>query len=134
MKRKTPESAVLKACLDLLAWHKVWHVRLNTVGTRVMQYRSKAGDIRRGVIRGLPPGTADILAGPCVRWKCACCADKPHKIGIFSFLWIECKRADGKQTAEQKEFEIEALKHGHYYLVVRDVNELSAWLKDHGAI
>lgn len=124
MKRKTPESRVLKACLDLLAWHRVWHRRWNTGavknGTRFFRFGKK--------------GDADILAGPCVRWNCACCADKPHKIGIFSFLWIECKRADGKQTTEQKEFELEALKYGHYYLVVRDVKELSAWLKEHGAI
>lgn len=122
MKLKTPESGVLNACLGLLAAERIWHMRMNTTGTRVMRYQKKNGESRTGVIRGLTPGTADILATP----SCVMLNGNPE------VAWIECKSDSGKQSPEQIEFEKEVRKAGHLYVVVRSSDELKNWLTQRG--
>lgn len=142
MKQKVPESGVLRACLDLLAAEKIWHERRNV------------GAVKNGnrFIRFGVPGTADILAIPLVTVELICDADEPDtakswlvrwvagaRFNLWKWkqprpLWIECKSDTGKQTEKQAEFEREAKKAGHAYLLVRDSDELKAWLKANGAI
>lgn len=141
MRKRTPESGVLRACLDLLAVHKIWHERRNTGAMK---------DGKR-YIRFSRKGTADILATPkadhmvpakLMALAVATSSDSAeiHKpsghIGVMvpTMLWIECKAGKNKQSEDQIAFEKEVSMAGHHYLVVRDVNSLSAWLKEHGCI
>lgn len=116
----TPESGVLKACLDILAAHKIWHERRNIGAVR---------DGKRFVRFGRP-GTADIHATPMIRCPAPRC---PHP-AVCTTLWVECKSASGRQTGEQKEFEREAWNAGHFYLIVRKPEDLLTWLREHGVI
>lgn len=130
-KQKVAESGVLRACLDLLAAEKVWHLRMNTGAMKAGKRFTRFGR----------PGTADILASPTGPAR----SRRRHSNGtgpVFSIggitptvpkiLWIECKSDSGCQSEQQKEFQKEALKAGHHYLLVRDVDTLRDWLKAHG--
>lgn len=108
MRIKTPESGVLRACLDLLSAEHIWNCRMN-----VGAYKDGDYFLRFGF-----PGMADILAAP----LCS---------GIPTFLWIECKSDSGKQSAQQTRFMVEVSRQGHHYLLVRKPEELMAWLKLH---
>lgn len=118
---KVPESGVLRACLDLLAAEKIWHRRWNTGAVKAGKRFFRFGE----------PGDADILALPMIAntWCDYCAGDLE-----FQPLWIECKSDSGKQTKEQKEFELEVMNVGHKYLLVRDVDTLRNWLKERGVI
>ena len=110
-RKKTPESGVLRACLDLLEWQKIFHIRMNTGAMRIGDRFFRFGK----------PGTADIVAFP-------------RKNGQVLMLWIECKSANGRQSECQKEFEKQVSNEDHHYLLVRDVDTLRRWLKEHGVI
>jgi hypothetical protein len=121
--QKVPESGVLRACLDLLAAEKIWNMRMNTgamkVGTRFTRFGR--------------PGTADILAAPIVtKWYTPEQHGGLDKLGVEGpiFLWIECKSSTGKQSAQQKEFEAEALASCHRYLLARKPEDLIEWLEN----
>lgn len=126
MRKRTPESGVLKACLDLLAVHKIWHCRMNT------------GAVKDGIrfFRFGKKGMADILAVPrlSLEHNANPFANVSGTAWFATPLWIEAKADRGKQTEDQIAFEKEVSMAGHHYLVVRDVNTLSAWLKEHGCI
>lgn len=105
MKKQTPESSVLKACLDYLAAVHIWRTRMNTgamqVGNRFVRFGKN--------------GTADILATP---WK----------EGRQRILWVEAKALKGKQSEAQKDFQAEVETAGHDYVLVRDLDDLIGWL------
>lgn len=114
-KQKVPESGVLKACLQLLAYEHIFHRRWNSGSATVDN-----GDGTQRFFRFGSKGDGDILAAPLIR-------DVAH------FLWIETKSDTGRQTLEQKCFQryVEAM--GHTYLLVRDVCTLRDWLTEHEA-
>lgn len=134
MKLKVPESGTLRACLDLLAYEHIWHTRLNTTGTRIVYYKTKAGEERKGAIKGLKPGTGDILCTPWPHNKNGLHDCEAECCDIPSILWIETKSSTGTQREKQKEFQKEVEAAGHHYLLVRDVEELKTWLRVHGVI
>ena len=72
------------------------------------------------------PGMADILATPVIH--------PPDSWTEIAILWIECKAPNGTQSKLQREFQGDVELSGHKYLLVRDVNELAAWLKERKAI
>jgi hypothetical protein len=118
--QKVPESGVLRACLDLLAAEKIWHMRMNT-GAMSGSHKGK-----RWFVRYAKPGTADILAAHTGLHHCL-----DHGLErTAAFLWIECKGSHGRQTPEQELFEREVSEQGHHYLLVRDVETLRNWLKE----
>lgn len=119
VKIPTKESGVLRACLDLLAAEKIFHRRWNTGAV-------KAGN---RFYRFGKPGDGDILTTPMSRLKC----NDDHWNHLY-VLWIECKSDSGKQTEEQAAFEREVSEQGHHYLLVRDVDTLKQWLKEHGVL
>ena len=98
------ESAVLKACLELLRGRSIVHVCTNA---GLAWAKDGKGGVRP--IRQAEPGTADIIA--CVG-------------GVFTA--IECKRDDGKakQSADQVEYERRVVAAGGRYVVVRSAAEL----------
>src|SRR5215471_656856 len=101
VKPKTPESGVLRACLDLLAAEKIWHMRMNV------------GAVKNGhrFVRFGRPGTADILAAPSTPVSCCCGLDC---IGpLPEFLWVETKSDSGEQSQSQQEFQRDVERFGH---------------------
>jgi|SRR5215471_374475 len=127
MKPKTPESGVLRACLDLLAAEKIWHMRMNV------------GAVKNGhrFVRFGRPGTADILATPRTAQLFGPVESglgQPVKVEFVNHLWIETKSDIGKQSSAQKNFQHEVCKAGHQYLLVRKPEDLVLWLKEHGAM
>lgn len=121
-KIKTPESGVLRACLDLLAAERVWHRRINTgavmSGNRFLRFMKK--------------GDADILASVKI-WTDSEQTGAPVALRVAHFLWIECKSDTGRQSEDQINFECEVRAQGHRYLVVRDAADLRQWLKDNAS-
>lgn len=124
MRKRTPESGVLRACTDLLTAERIWWCRMNTGavkdGKRFFRFGKKG---MADILASAQPHNLEV-AHKCEDW---CCPDP-------QFLWIECKAEKGEQTEDQIAFEKEVSMAGHHYLVVRDVNTLIAWLKDHGCI
>ena len=109
-------TGVQRACIELLEWHKVPYFRMNA-GNQIIMENGK-----RRRMRGHPAGTADLLAAP-------------NQNGILPlWLWIECKSTEGEQTNIQRDFQLRMERHGHFYLIVRDVVVLEDWLRKHGAL
>lgn len=109
----TPEGAVVRAIMDLLAAERVPALRLNTAGFKVEGgrtiYTHSGGK-----------GVADILAFPRLAF------------GTFHMvwpLWIEAKSAKGKQSPEQVNFQHWVVDHGMAYIVARSSDDVLAWLK-----
>src|SRR4029077_3414598 len=121
MKQKVPESGVLRACLDLLAAHRIFHRRWNS------------GAVKSGkqFVRFGQKGDADILAILRIPAEVAFtdlhCWDGPYFICIP--LWLECKSDSGKQSEAQKSFQAEVEAQGHKYLIVRKPEDLIEYLK-----
>lgn len=118
-RNKTPESGVLRACLDLLAAEKIFHRRWNTGAVR----NESGRPVRFG-----QKGDADIQALIEVPYT------RSDGKAFHYVLWIECKSSTGKQSEDQKIFQCEVEQAGHYYLLVRDVDQLRDWLRERGFI
>lgn len=108
VKRKTPESLVLRSVLDYLA------------ASRVLAFRQQSGAIplqsggtSRRFVKFGTPGMADVVAFPKDR-----------------VLWIECKAANGAQSELQKAFQAQVIDHGHQYVVVRELEDLIEALEE----
>lgn len=100
--KKTQESKLKRACLDLLHLRGYFAISIPTVGIPIG---------RTGKMRTLPRrGIADIY------WTGA----KVDGRGG----WIECKVAPRKQTPEQIEFQKLVEKAGNTYWVIYDIDEL----------
>jgi hypothetical protein len=108
-KLKTPESAVLKACLELLTLKRIWHWRQNAGAIPL-----KDGGYRKFV--GLK-GIADVL-----------CVLSPQG----RLLGIEVKAASGKLRPDQRAFGERLKAAGGLYCVVRNVRELQTFLEANG--
>ncbi len=110
---RTPESYVLEATLQLFAAERIYAMRMNSGALMV---ESKSG--KRYPVKLHDPGTGDVLALV------------PAKTHLFMPLWCECKAEGGKLSKDQKGFRDDVLRRGHAYIVVRDTDEIVAWLKD----
>jgi hypothetical protein len=118
-----PEKDVMRAVMDLLAAERVWAIRLNTAAIRTAEGRpihSHSGG------RGIP----DILATPKARVPLELPSGGYESARVPVILWVECKSSVGKQSAEQRCFEL-SLPAGHYYLLARSSDEVMRWLKEH---
>jgi hypothetical protein len=118
VRHATPESFVLRSCLDLLAIERIWHVRLNT-GSFALESKGKRRFFRAGV-----KGMADILATPLVQ-----------RIAVVPVvLWIEVKSETGRQRPDQRAFQQAVEEAGHFYLLARSGDDIVNWLSQHNAI
>ncbi len=105
MVRKTPESYVLNACRDYLIL-KGWTVR---------RMQSGAVQDKRGIpVRMHQSGTPDLLATQ----RC----DQIHN--AHHILWVECKAPNGKQSDEQKQFQVEAIERGELYILAYSIEDI----------
>ena len=96
------EKDAQKQILQYLALKQIWSIRHNT-GAAVI----KSGNTQRFVRFGTP-GLADIVA-----------FTKGGQV-----IWIEVKSAKGKQSELQREFQKQAEKHGHVYILAKSVEDL----------
>lgn len=97
----TPEGEILRSILDYLAAERIWAMRINT-GAIVSEYQGRKRFHRYG-----RPGCADILAS-----------------FNSGFVWLEVKTDKGRQSPAQKEFEAEVNAEGHFYAVVRSIEDV----------
>jgi hypothetical protein len=116
----TPESYVLKAVMEYLAFKRIWHCRMNTgavkTGNRFIRYGT--------------PGMADILATPKLTCYYATGMEMKNCGAQYPvMLWLECKAPKGKQSPAQLAFQREVEAQGHFYLLVRSIDDVEDWLK-----
>ena len=114
----TPESSILRACLDILSVHRIWHMRMNTGAVK----------LERRFVRFSRPGTADILATVQIRLPL-----DSMRITL-AVLWLECKSSIGRQSPAQRQFQLEVESSGHIYLLIRSPEDLITWLRAHSVI
>jgi len=95
---KTPEQQLQRLVLDWLSAEGIFAIRFNT------------GAVKQGnrFIRFGTAGCADVLACP---------AYKPP-------VWIELKSQTGRQTVEQKSFQMAVESAGHVYRLARSLEEV----------
>jgi hypothetical protein len=117
--RITPtEANTQKACLELLAAHKIFAGRLNTAGIKTANGFFQC--------HSFGAGCADILAF--VAGKGMCCNE--CDCDLITPLWIEVKAPHGQQSPEQITFQVFVESLGHHYLLIRSIDQLVAWLKE----
>lgn len=114
MKRPViPESAILKQCLQWLAWNGVFCWRNNTTA-HSHDYTRKDGSRGKSFIRTGKPGSGDI-------------------IGMLPrngrFLAIECKSAKGTASELQNRFRGDVVKNGGVYVLARGIDDLEKELR-----
>jgi len=135
IKRRIPEAAVLRACLDLLKAKRIWCERRNS---GVMESASGKGrwvkfgekgmaDIQALLNVGMLPWNVPESYARLVRTP-----ELDPDLVVQKVLWIECKASDGKQSYDQKLFQHIVEAEGHSYLLVSDVDTLAEWLKERG--
>ena len=110
MKRLTPESALKKLVLDYLAAKRI-HCRRNNVGL----FGPTGGKVRFGEV-----GEADVTAYVPSLTTC-----------LFRILHLEFKSPKGKQALAQFQWQRDVEGRGEYYLLVRSLDEVIAWLDNH---
>lgn len=110
MMKKSTESGVVKACLQLLQLHGIYCWRQNQGAIPL-----SGGGFRRFV--GLK-GVADIIgiAG--------------GKLGRGRFLAVEVKKPGGRLSKKQKAFLAAVEERGGYAVCVDNVADLESWLRD----
>ena len=92
------EATVLRAVLEWLTVHKIFHFRVNTMGTPM-----SSGGFRPAPTVGIP----DIIA-----------------VVEGRFVGIEVKSTNGKQSQRQKMFEGQCKKAGGEYFIVKSIDDL----------
>lgn len=108
----TPEQIIQKQVMEYLKLKRIWFRRFNT---------GRRGGVQYGSV-----GMGDIL---CTFPKHFVCAnyDTSHDICL---LWLEIKTPKGQQSLDQIKFMDEVREEGHYYAVIRSIEDLEAVLKE----
>jgi hypothetical protein len=100
MTSETPESVILRSCLDLLRLRGIFCWRQNSAGLYTQDRRL----IRTADLNGI----SDIVGlTPSGR-----------------FLAVECKSARGRQTESQKQFQAAIERNHGLYIIARDIEDL----------
>ena len=111
------ESILLRTCLDRLQWAQnqgqCWYERLNA-GKIFATYTDKHGNEHQRAINLCQPGTADIIVTQRNGY------DESSKV-----TFLETKAKKGRQTKDQKEFELKVKKQGCRYIIVRNIDDLA---------
>ena len=106
VRTKAKESEIQKAIMEYLTLKKIWHMRLNT-GAMFGTHKGKRWAVRFG-----KPGMADILV------------TFGHGTTCFRVVWLEVKNASGKQSEDQQNFQREVEHSGHFYRIVRSLDDV----------
>lgn len=111
-RRTNPESAVQKACMELLTLKGIFHWRNNNHGTPRFRSNGQIGWSFHGT-----PGVADIIA---------ICPDDGR------LLAIEVKAGKNTESDAQKEFLDNIRANNGHAVTVWSANDLLSYLEDHG--
>ena len=112
-----PEQQIQNAIMEFLAVNHIWYMRVNT-GAVVSEHNGKKRMFRFGMA-----GAADIL----------CSVRQARYSGdswYTAWLWLEVKAPKGVQSPSQIRFMDEVRAEGHYYAVVRSIEDVEAVLKE----
>jgi hypothetical protein len=101
------ETAIQAAILDYLALKRVFAIRINNIPATFFD-KTGARQFRR-LPKHTPRGVADIFA-----------------IKDGEPIFLEVKSESGKQSPEQEQFEIDAIRAGAIYSVVRSIDDVAA--------
>ena len=112
-----PEAAILKQCLQWLAWNGVFCWRNNTTA-HANTYTRKDGSRGKSFIRTGKPGSADIIG------MLPKASKRPG-----AFLAVECKSARGTASELQNRFRDDVMKSGGVYILARSIDDLERELK-----
>jgi hypothetical protein len=82
-------------------------IRNNSFKGRIMRSNGSFGYISNN-----KPGASDLIV-----------------IGQNKVYFVECKRPGGKQSQEQKEFELKIIKLGHQYMIIDDLEVVSKFVQ-----
>lgn len=101
-------------CAFVAAMRRIYpNVMMTCATVRMSSARTALNNYRMGYLKGTPD--IFIMEAP-YAGRCG--------------LWLEFKSTTGKQTPEQKQFQIDAERRGHEYAVVRSAAEaIKAWDK-----
>lgn len=103
------EHEIQKACIDYLELIKIPFIRNNTFAGKIIRRDGSTGYIKNNSFEGAP----DILVF----------VDN----GIT--LHIEIKSETGRQSKAQKYYQSIIERLGHFYFIIRSVNELQSTIK-----
>lgn len=116
------EREIQNSILELLRLEGIFALRLNSgaakIEGRFVRFHSGGS------------GVADIVAFPRMRpqeFK----RPELDTLGYAHVLWIEVKSANGRQSPEQVAFEDDMCCRGMYYLLARDLDDVTNWIRKH---
>lgn len=113
------EREIQNSILELLRLEGIFALRLQTgaakIGNQLVRFHSGGA------------GVADIVAFPPYLRLSGHVIDGPPSV-----LWIEVKSPKGRQSPEQRSFEEHVKSLGMYYLLARDLDIVTKWLREHG--
>ena len=119
------EQDLQNTILQYLALEKVWAIRINTSTMIVEDANGKKRPVRS---HSGGKGIADIQALVQVGWGRV---DTVHgTLGLCVPLWIEVKSSTGKQSSEQRSFELDVVTRGHRYLIARSIEDVIKTLRE----
>ena len=118
------EAEVKKAVSDFLTYAqnqgKLLFLPLNA-GSFILT--DAGGNIRRRV-KGAPTGTADFVVFQGVRSEIRFDRQVLSSVIACRVIFLECKSSKGKQTLEQRLFEVEVGKHHCQYFLIRNADQI----------
>lgn len=116
------EREIQNSILELLKLEGIFALRLQTgaakIGNQLVRFHSGGS------------GVADIVAFPRMRQR----EMQPPVLDTLGYgigLWIEVKSVTGRQTPEQVAFEDNMRARGMYYLLARDLGDVTEWISQH---
>ena len=114
MRTIATEAEVQRAVLDLLAYERIWAMRINTAAQVLQDDKGNRRFVRS---HSAGKGTADVQAlVPAGR--------------LFMVIWIECKNSIGRQSPEQISFQQDVERRGHRYIIARSVDDVLKALRE----
>ena len=123
------EAEVKRAVSDFLTYAqnqgKLLFFRLNA-GSFILT--DAEGKFRRRV-KGAPAGTADFVVLQGVQSEIRFDRLLLSSVIACRVTFLECKSSKGKQTSEQRLFEVEVGKHHCQYFLIRNADQLSEILR-----
>lgn len=102
LQEKATEAQIQRGILDYLGYRNIFHWRNNT-GSFVAEYKGKTRYVNFGA-----KGSPDIFA-----------------LVDGELFGIEVKRDKGIQNINQKEYEVEFVRNGGFYILARSIDDVS---------
>lgn len=122
MRTAPTEAETQKAVMEYLAASRIFAFRLNTAAVKVEKRFFRA--------HSLGKGAADVVAMPRSLRVQSANGRILYIDGPPAVWWIEVKRPGGKQSPEQKSFQVKVEAQGQNYLLVESIDQVIEWVKE----